>query len=142
MNMSWQEKSIWFSLISTILVFGLYFSQAFQMVKHTEIPNAAFIVLFVITIVVVVILQIAGQTILAIFHRKDAERGEDERDKLIELRATRISYFILVLGVWMTGMSMVFGSTPVMMANIIMFFFILSEVVCFVAQLIYYRRGV
>jgi uncharacterized membrane protein len=142
MYLSFQEKSIWFSLVTTIVIFGFYFGRVFRIFLDPRIPGPALIGLFIGTIVLIVLVQIAGQTILAVANRREAEKGKDERGRLVELKATRISYFILVLGVWVAGASMFVSSAPLFMANIIMFFFILSEVVGYVAQLIYYRRGV
>jgi len=142
MNISYQEKSIWISLVTTILIFGFYFTQAVRVFNNPDLSNTILTGFFLGAIVLVVAIQIVLQTILAIANRKVAEKAGDERDSLIELKATRISYFILVFGVWVAGSSMFISPSPVVMANIIMFFFILSEVVGFTAQLLYYRRGV
>jgi hypothetical protein len=66
----------------------------------------------------------------------------DERDKLIELRATRIAYFILIFGVFLSIGSVLISTTPLITAHIVLFFFILAEVVKFITQLVYYRKGV
>lgn len=142
MNMSFQEKSIWISLVSTILIFGYYFTQAISVFKNPDVHKTNLIGLFVGVIFLVVIIQIISQSILALVNRKEAEKGEDERDHLIKLKATRMSYFILVFGVWVTGISMLILPSPLVMANIIMFFFILSEIAGFTSQLLHYRRGV
>jgi len=142
MKMSFQEKSIWISLISTILIFGYYFTQAISVFNNPDVHNTNLIGLFIGIIILVVIIQIASQTIVAIVHRKEVEKGEDERDNLIKLKATRISYFILVFGIWITVISLLIFQSTLVMANIIMFFFILSEIVGFTSQLFYYRRGV
>ena len=141
-KMSFQEKSIWISLGLTLLIFGSYFSTAFTVFQDPEVSNSTLTGLFIGAIILVVIIQIVLQSALAIAHRKEAGIGNDERDNLIELKATRISHFILVFGVWATGLAMFLLLSPVVMANIIMFFFILSEIVSYCMRLIYYRRGI
>jgi hypothetical protein len=141
MKLSFQEKSIWISLVTTILIFGFYFTQAIRAFDSPDVHGTYLIGLFIGIIILVVIVQIVLQSVLAIAHRKAAEAGTDERDNLIELRATRISYFVLVFGVWATCTSMLIHRSPLVMANTILFFFILSETVGFTSQLFYYRRG-
>ena len=141
MSISFQEKSIWISLVITILLFGLYFVMAFIVFTNPYDPNTNLVGLFIGVIILYVIFQIVLHSLVAIVHKKEADKSLDERDNLIELKATRISYFILVLGVWVTGTSMLPGSS-LMMAHIIMFFFVLAEIVGFLIQLFYYRRGV
>ncbi len=141
MNISFQEKSIWISLIVTLLIFGYYFIQSVIVLKNPLSDSSELIGLFIGTIILTVIIQVVLQIILAITNKKEAVQGKDERDNLIKLKAFRISYFILVIGVWVTGMSMLILASPFIMANVIMFFFILSEVAGFVTQLFYYRRG-
>jgi len=141
MNLSYQEKSIWVILISTVLVFGSYFYAAFKLFPFTSFPNSPLIALFIGTIVGYIILQIILHIGLALFHVKEAEGDTDERDALIELKATRISYFVLIFGVWVAGCSMFLFISTVTMANIIMFFFVLAEIIGNVVQLYYYRRG-
>ena len=142
MNMSYQEKSIWISLISTILIFGYYFTKAISVFNNQDIHNNNLIGLFIGIIIAVIIIQIIAQSTIALANRKDAERGADERDTLIKWKATGLSYYILAAGVWVTLISMLKFESTLVIANIIVFFFILSEIVGFAAQLLYYRRGV
>ena len=142
MKLSFKEKSIWISLIITILLFGIYFTLAFTVFTNPYDPSTNLIGLFVTVITVYIIIQIILQAAIALVHKKEAESGADERDHLIELKATRISYFILACGVWIAGTGMVILTSQLLMAHIIILFFILAEVVGFSTQLFYYRRGV
>jgi hypothetical protein len=142
MKTSYEEKSIWINLVTTLLIFGGYFFLAFQVFSSAVVPDFLLIGLFVVTIVLYTIVQIILQSVLAVAHVKEAEAGGDERDNLIELKATRISYFILVFGIWVAGFSMFQFNSALVMANIIMFFFILAESVAYVLQLRYHRRGI
>ena len=139
--MSFQEKGIWVSLISTLLLFGYYFSKAIGIYNNPEVDDYSLIALFIGIVTLIVVIQIVLQSVIAIVNRREAEKGKDERDKLIELKVTKISYYVLVFGVWITLFSMMFNSSLIMMANVIMFFFVLSQIIGFSLQLFYYRRG-
>ena len=140
MNMSFREKSTWISLVTTLFIFGYYFTEAFPALSDGDADSMKIFGLFIGVIIGVVVLQVLLHGALAIAFRKEAEKGDDERDKLFELRATRNAYFLLVLGVCATGAGMLLTSSPFVMANIILFFFVLSEIAGFITQLFYHRR--
>ncbi len=142
MNMSFKEKSIWISLIATIIIFGFYFSKTFPLFRNFDDNNTEMVMLFIGVVILMIIVQIISHIVLAVFNRKDAEAGEDERDKLVELKATRIAHFVLITGVWLTASCLLITKSPLMLVNIMIFFFILSEVLGFIAQLFYYRKGI
>jgi hypothetical protein len=147
MNISYREKSIWVSLLSTLFIFGYYFYSAFAILRTPilHMPHDsmfALMGLFIGVMVWMIIVQIVLHIILAIVNRGEAEKDEDERDKLIELKATSISYYLLVLGVWMTIFSLFVIQSPAWTATILLFTTILAELVGFAVQLFYYRRGV
>lgn len=148
MNISFQEKSIWVALVVTILIFGSYFTFAFSaFYEGISDPNAdytklsALIPLFIGAIVLISVILGFLHIFLAPAFNKATQIGEDERDKLIALKATRISYIILVFGIWVTGVNMLW-LPPLVMLNILAFFFFLAEIVGWSKQLFYYRRGV
>lgn len=152
MDLSFQEKSIAGSLIITIGLFAWYFSQVFKVLTSNSSEAAATLPMVLVGVVVAVVLvEIAYHAVIALASRPD---DQDERDRLIEARATRISYFVLA-----TGCITTIGHTilnvyiepetidrvlfnPVMTANFILLSFILAEIVGFAMQLYYYRRGI
>jgi len=142
MNMSYQEKSIWISLFTTILIFSYYFTNAFSALNNIDSNKTKIIGLFIGVVALVVIVEIVLHIALSFAYRKDTDKGKDERDKWIELKATRNAHFLLIVGVWITGVSMLMTESSLVLANIIMFFFILSEILGFATHLLYYRRGV
>lgn len=137
--MSFKEKSIWISLVTTILIFGYYFLRIFQMANNEEATHTEIAVFFISVIVLIVIVETILHILLAIFHRPEAE---DERDRLIELKATRNAYYLLVAGVFTAIVGFVVSAAPILVAHIILFFFILAETGAFITQLFYYRRGI
>jgi hypothetical protein len=155
MNMSFREKSIWISLISTLLIFGDYFLNIIALGNLPEqVAKTAALELSIRAFVLIIIVEIIFQSMLAVSNRKAAKLGADERDKLYEYKGNNFGYTVLVIGVLMTLGRMVsleispefieqfkVLDIPFLTAHILLFSFILSEVVRFSAQLYYYRSS-
>ena len=137
--MTYKEKGIWISLVTTLLIFGYYFVKAFQMANSGGVGHKDFAIFFVSIIVMIIIVEIISHIILTIAHRPETE---DERDQLIELKATRNAYYILVAGVWIAIGQFWFSTAPLLVIHIILFFFILGEILSDITKLVYYRRGI
>lgn len=142
MHLSYQEKSIWASLIITSIVFIYYFSRVLGVIENPEIPETSLIIVFIGVITVTIFAQIVIQSIMAIIYRDEVKDGGDERETLIRLKATSISHYVLISGVWIACMSFYLNPSALMLMNVFIVFFVVSEIVGFVTQLIYYQRGV
>ena len=142
MNMSFKEKSIWTSLIITIIVFGYYFTRVFNLLKQTTTDSANLIVLFIGVVIVMIILEIVSHITLAVIYKKEVNESSDEREKLIELKGIRISYWILILGIFQAIVSLLMNKPPLMVANIILLFFVFAQIVGESIKLYYYRKGI
>ena len=153
--MSFKEKSTWISLVSTLLIFGYYFANIIAL-RDTpiELAKVAAAGLLLEAVILITIVEIIFQGMLASTNRKAAQLGSDERDKLFEMKGNMAGYTVLVIGVMFTFTRILIVEfnpdfadqnsslqIPLLTAHILMFSFILSEVVRFSAQLYYYRRG-
>ena len=152
--MSFKEKSIWISLIPTMLIFGDYFLNVIALANLSEaVAKTTALELSIRAFVLIIIVEIIFQTVLALNNHKAANLGADERDKLFEYKGNNFGYTVLVIGVLLTLGRMVsleispefieqfkVLNIPFLTAHILLFSFILSEVVRFSAQLYYYRR--
>ena len=109
----------------------------------------------------VIILIAILKGIIAVFFQKKGEADlVDERDKLIDTKSYRNSYWALSVGVWFILVQLLFESTgipfisdrfslqhyifssPTYIAHLLLMFFVLSEVIHFSTQLYHYRRGI
>ena len=142
MNLSYREKIIWISLSSTVLIFGYYFFQAFKVFNNPDVENTTLISLFISVVILISIIQVILIIILSIANKKEAEKGGDEREKLIEAKATKISYFILSAGAWVTAFGILLTSSAFILINVLILFLVLAEIIGFSLQLIYYKRGI
>lgn len=105
-------------------------------------PESSLIGVFIGVITVAIFSQVVIQSIMAIIYRDEAQEGEDEREMLIRLKATRISHYVLITGVWTSCLSFYLNPSALMLINVFIVFFVVSEIVGFVSQLIYYQRGI
>lgn len=71
-----------------------------------------------------------------------AEMVEDERDRLIELKALRVGFICAGAGFILSLVTLVLGRSPVLMLNILYLSFLLGSLLEGVVQLFLYRSGV
>jgi hypothetical protein len=138
--MSFREKSAW---LMGLLMFaaGLYYLYlvrgASQALGETAPP--AVIMAFV---VVVVIGSVAGQIVLALSSRKEADAPADEREQLVQHRAGNWSGYVLATGaVCSLGHFLVFGDGN-MLFHLVMASLIVSQIGDYAFQILLLRRGV
>ncbi len=140
MNASFEERSVKITLAGLLVVFGLYFAVAWQMlaagVTESVVP---FLPVFGIAVGLLVFLLVIGHTLAAI---TDRPADVDERDRMIAWKAENDSSWILGVGV----LAAIFGlGTPIgpaWIANGLLATLFLSEVLKRTLQLWYYRKGI
>lgn len=138
--MAFREKIAWASLLSTVLIWGAFFV-ILALVPH-QARGLAMLGPFIVATVAQAAVMIAAATIWAIRAPKEANAPADERDRAIGLRATRMAYLTLILGVVAVIVWLHFGlhgpDTVFALAGA----FILAEAVRFGATALGYRKGV
>lgn len=138
MSMSFTEKSAWIQMASMGLVLGGYFVVAGRMMASGVDVLPAYVPLFVVTVVAMVVVQIAGHILAAVTGRTE---GPDERDRVIGWRADSNSSWLLGAGVLVGITAMVFGMSDVWVAHLLLFSLFASQLLEYALQLYYYRRG-
>lgn len=139
MHASFEEKSVWIQLVSTLLMLGGYFVFAGSLLADGVVALPAYAALFTVAVVLLVVLLVVGHVVAAIASRPE---GRDERDRLIEWRASSNAGWILATGVLSAVVLMVFRVEPVYVAHLLLLSLFLSQTLCFVLQIRYYRRGI
>jgi hypothetical protein len=139
MNASFEERSVWVQLVSTVVVLGGYFVVAWRMMSSGVDTLVAYVPLFAGAVILLVIVLIAGSIVAAFLGKRE---GRDERDRLISWRAESNSGWILAAGV-LTGITaMILSVDNVWVAHLLLLSLLLSEVAKYALQLVYYRRGI
>lgn len=93
-SMSYHEKSAWACLSSILLVYIPYFAVVFSNPGYLVVPLA-----FISAVIVLVIILVVSHVLFAIHSPKIRKKGQipprDEREMSIELRAMKVSSYVL-----------------------------------------------
>jgi len=149
MDLSYQEKSILGSLVAIVVVYGYYFATTLRHFGQASTESAS-LGRLVLAIVAIIVIETVYHIVLAL---ESKPQPKDERDILIASKAYRNAYFFLYVGMALVMMcafglealhaatSMRITVTPYLILNFVLLLMIAGEVVKFVTQLFYYRRG-
>ena len=151
--MSYQEKNITVSLVISSLIMAFFAIRIFQLVQSETFNSTnvfrlwgIVIALTIIATIVATILTHIGSAIFQAIQSGGEEPKiedlEDERDKLIALRGTRVSYIAASIGVFLAMLTFVLGQPALGMFTLLIFFGILAQIIGDISRLVLYRRGV
>jgi hypothetical protein len=149
--MSTKEKENFISLVSGIVVsipYLIYVILRYQDSNFTTEEELKFwatavLILIPIRIVSIIIMYVTVAIVNAIVTgEEDVKDLVDERDRLIELKANRNSYIITMVGFGLGIASLAFGGSVTLMFGIFIIFGFVAELVSFVSNVYYYRKGV
>lgn len=151
--MTFKEKNITvtFASFSVILLFFLF--RVLQMISTENFTEENVIRLWIITIILGIFVTIVGTILTHIFsavieaistgnEEPEIEDLEDERDRLIDLKGTKITYAISALGTFLSMLTFALGQPPLIMFTLLIFFGVLAQVLGDISRLAYYRGGV
>ena len=134
--MSFREKSAWISFVC-LLVFGAsWLTHAFGIAAHDN-PMRWFFGMLAGLIALEVGLHVA----IAIQSPRDARTPKDERERLIDIKASRVAFYVLLVGAFASvGTIHLPGSNKFMMAQNLMGAIITALLARFGTQIALYRR--
>jgi hypothetical protein len=135
--MSFREKTAWISMLSMA---GIYFFYFWSVIRHHE-HGAVHVGGLLETVIALVVVQTVLTIAVAIFSPKEANAPMDEREKLIELRATRFAYAGLATGIAMACFFGAFHPPIIFNTNSLLFILVTAEIMRSGCQIIQYRRG-
>ena len=137
--MSFREKSAWISFV-VIITFGLLWLlnvigvEFYGLHQH---PMKVFFVMLVALVAAEVGLHIA----IALQSPREARTPKDERERLIDLKASRVGFYVLMVGAWASIATMHLpNSNRFTMAQAMMGSIIIATLTRFAVQIALYRR--
>lgn len=147
--MDHKQKQIILSIIISILVFASYSLYVYYkyMAGNMEIINdfkfwgKAFLILIPVAILAQIIIYIVFAIINKIVTNEDIPTLSDERDKMIDLKAIRISHWIFILGFMLAMGSQAMGMQPYVMFVFLIFSGFISSITAEIAKLYFYMKG-
>ncbi len=154
--MSYQEKKSLTNIISSILITGIYSLVIYQKYLNGSFDTSNIFRFWAIIILIFIPISIVARIIIMIvFHVLESvvqtAKGEevdldmditDERDKLIEMKAAKISMMVFALGFVIALAVQLLDVSNHSFFIIMIFAGFLSEVVSDTLSIIYYRKGV
>lgn len=148
--MSYQEKqnivNIFTGLLVTIiyalLVYQRHRQGQFDLTEDFRTWGVVFLIFIGISVVVRIIIQIIFHILNAIATREADVPVEDERDKLIKLKATRNSYYAFTSGFVMSVLGLALGMPVHWIFIAFVAFGLVAEILDNGSQIYYYRKGV
>lgn len=147
--MASKEKETIVTLISSILILGFYSWYVYQnyLVENWELINdfkfwgKTFLIMIPVAIVSQIIIHIIFAIINKVVTNEDMDSVSDERDKLIELKAIRISHWIFTGGFLGAMTTQAFGMEPWAMFVTLIASGFISAVASESAKIYFYRKG-
>jgi hypothetical protein len=145
--MSMQQRNTVVSLVIFSLIFILFCLRVLHMLlAHTFIAANVFWLWGSVALAAIVA-TILGTIIAIVFtvrtkqEPQESEWLEDERDKLIQLKGTRVSYVVFSLGVLIAMLSFVLSQPPLVMFTLLIASGLIAQIVGDVYRLVRYGRG-
>lgn len=150
--MSFKEKNITVSLVSFTLILGFFLIRVFQMIQNEGFNSTNVIRLWIIVIVLAIFFTIVATILTHIVSAiiqviktgeedPEIEDLEDERDELIDLRGTRVTYLVSSIGVFLAMLTFALGQPPLVMFTLLIFVGVLAQIIGDISRLSLYRRG-
>ncbi len=139
--MSFREKSAWISLMTLVVVFGAYFWTISQVLAG-EIGYRDSLPISIGLLVAFAVLEVVLHLVVVIQSPAEARAARDERERVIEMRATRIAFHVLVVGALACVYLMHVTTSAWAIGQHVLMAIVVAQVVRFAAQIVYFRRGV
>ncbi len=147
--MAYQENQTIAYLISSLVGVGIYTYYVIQQAQQGSFDSTTIssfwgtLILAVIGVQVVlsIIMSILVSIIQAIVTRDETPTLADERDRLFDLRANRISFAVFGVGFLLAMITLAAGLPPLVMFNLIVYSLFGASIIGYIAQLYFYRRG-
>jgi hypothetical protein len=136
--MSFREKTTWISMLSMLGIYGFYFWSILHAGSPTHGLHFGGLLQ---TIVALVVVQVVLTIAVAITAPKEAKAPFDEREKLIDLRATRVAYAGLATGVVLACFFAAMDPPILFNTNSLLFILVTAEILRSTCRVVQYRRS-
>jgi|SRR5688572_16760847 cytochrome b561 len=132
--MSFREKCTWVSFVLLLLlVLGVALG------GHVEGTYGFHY--FLALLIGFVLLQVVLRVIFAWQAPKDARTPKDEREQLIDLKATRIGFYALIAGLLLAMVAVHVHGNPWSGLHTMVLAVLIAWAIKFASEIVYYRRG-
>jgi hypothetical protein len=119
-------------------------TESFNLTNMTRLWGIVIVLGIVVTIIGTILTHIGSGIIEAIKTREEPviEDIQDERDRLIDLKGTRVAYIVYSIGVLLSMLTFAFGRPPLEMFSLLILAGLVAQIVSDISRLVLYKRGV
>ena len=151
--MSFQEKNIVVTLVNFSLILIFYLVSLFLIIQNGSFNSTTVFrlwgIVIVLAVVVTIFATILTHSVPAIIQaiktgeeKPEIEDIKDERDQLIDLRGTKVTYAVSSIGGFLSMLTFAFGQPPLVMFSLLIFFGVLAQIIGDIFRLYLYRKGI
>ena len=93
-------------------------------------------------IIALVIIEVVAHFVVAMRAPEDAQAPRDERERLIDLKATRVAHYVYVVGSLLALTTIHLGANAIALGFRVLLAFVIGQVVNYAARIVYHRGGI
>ena len=148
--MSFREKRAWVSFLILLIIGGIYFGDlTVDIIREGrdwfENFNRDKFFLALYALIAFIVAEVVLHIVLFLMSPKEARTPKDERELLIELKAARIAYTVLVIESLIAAVLITHHPHGLgfnfLVGNILVAAIMVAQLVKFAIQIFYHRRG-
>lgn len=140
-DLAFREKSALVHIVALSLLLAFTLTQIWPFFSGFE-ESILVVKPLWIALVIFIVLEIIGHSIVAARNKKEANADSDERERLIVLKSSYYSSHVLgFILIGYLAISMLF-QIPFLSIYFVFITFVIAEIVNYASQLILFRRGV
>ena len=150
--MSFQQRNVTVSLVNFSLILAVLVIRVLSLIAGGSFNSTQVFRLWGIVIVLAVLVTIFATILTHIVYaiiqairtgepNPKIEDFEDERDQLINLRGTQVTYLVSSIGAFLSMLTYVLGQPPLVMFTLLILFGVVAQIVGDIRRLYLYRRG-
>ena len=138
--MSFREKSAWITFFTVLIFTVLWFTHVWRVqFRHARDENP--MIWFFGTVAAVIALEIALHIAVAVRSPREARTPKDERERLIDMKASRVAFYVLLVGTFASiGTLHIPGANRLIMAQFLMGSILFALLSRFGTQIALHRR--
>ena len=140
-NMSFREKSTWISFVLLLAISVPMFLQFIRIERGGASSEASFHI-FLALVVGFILGEVVLHAIIVIQSPRDARAPKDERERLIDLKAMRVAFFVLMTAALLVIVMVHFPVNRFEILQALLLAVVVAELTMLGARIVYYRRDV
>ena len=140
-NMSFREKSTWISFLLLLAISIPFFIQTVR-IERGSVSSEGTFHLFLALIIAFILGEIVLHAIIVMQSPRDARAPKDERERLIDLKAMRVAFFVLMTSAILVIVLVHFPIGRFAIIWALLAAVVVAELTMLGARLVYYRRDV